>query len=334
MDQPGEEFFYPMYDTCDGVSARCPIEATTYGDYFTLGACAFFVGIYGALLIAQAYLGWRSRAWAFVAWLAAGTAFELMGYAARIYMSFNPWSFEGLVINSMMLVLGPTLTAAAISVTFKHLVLWYGPEWSLIKPGLYPWVFVGTDFISIVIQGAGGGISAIANGMEDGRSLYDAGSAMLVAGVSFQVANMVLCGALMLVYVWRRKRAMKQKTNAGGHGGSSKKWSLLAVLRGHETANRAEHMAKVFIAGLTTAYVAIIIRCIYRIPEMSMGWANELMQNETLFLILDGAMILLAAMLLTVVHPALLFPFMGKVGEEKEQIMAERAEQREMREVL
>lgn len=71
-----------------------------------------------------------------------------------------------------------------------------------------------------------------------------------------------------------------------------------------------------------------------RIPEMAMGWANELMQNETLFLILDGAMILLAVMLLTLFHPALLFPFMGKVGEEKEQIMAERAEQREMREVL
>lgn len=67
---------------------------------------------------------------------------------------------------------------------------------------------------------------------------------------------------------------------------------------------------------------------------MAMGWANELMQNETLFLILDGAMILLAVMLLTLFHPALLFPFMGKVGEEKEQIMAERAEQREMREVL
>lgn len=269
MDPSGEEIFYPTYDTCDEVSELCPVEASTYGDYFTLGACAFFVGIYGTLLVAQAYLGWRSKAWAFVAWLAAGTAFELMGYASRIYMSFDPWSFEGLVINSMMLVLGPTLTAAAISVTFKHLVLWYGPEWSLIRPSLYPWVFVGTDFISIVIQGTGGGISAIANGMEDGRDLYDVGSGMLVAGVSFQVANMVLCGGLMMIYVWRRKRAVTQKTDSGSQGASGgsggwKKWNPVALLSGRDAANREEHMVKVFIAGLTIAYIAIIIRCIYR----------------------------------------------------------------------
>lgn len=65
-----------------------------------------------------------------------------------------------------------------------------------------------------------------------------------------------------------------------------------------------------------------------------MGWANELMQNETLFLILDGAMIMFAVILLTLFHPALLFPFMGTKQAEKERIMADRAERREMRQVV
>ncbi|KAF3349506.1 hypothetical protein VdG2_02352 [Verticillium dahliae VDG2] len=265
----------PSYTTCDGVSDRCPVSATVYGDYFTTGACAFFVAAHALLLAAQVYLGWRSKAWSFAAYLALGTAFELMGYAARIAMSYNPWSYEGFVIQLLMLILGPTLVAAAISVTFKHLVLWHGPQWSFIRPRLYPWVFVGTDFFSIVIQAAGGGVSSVAtDGDDPDQGLLDVGSGLLVAGVVFQVANMVFCGGLMLL----PKDPKVQK----------------------------------FIWAITGAYIAIIVRCIYRIPEMQTGWASELMQNETLFLILDGAMILAAVLTLTVFHPAFFFPFLGK----------------------
>lgn len=45
---------------------------------------------------------------------------------------------------------------------------------------------------------------------------------------------------------------------------------------------------------------------------MASGWGSSLMQNETSFLILDGAMILLAVLLLTVIHPAFFFPFLAK----------------------
>lgn len=45
---------------------------------------------------------------------------------------------------------------------------------------------------------------------------------------------------------------------------------------------------------------------------MQTGWASDLMQNETLFLILDGAMVLLAVLTLTVFHPAFFFPALGK----------------------
>lgn len=45
---------------------------------------------------------------------------------------------------------------------------------------------------------------------------------------------------------------------------------------------------------------------------MAMGWGSSLMQNETLFLILDGAMILLAVTILCAFHPALFFPRLGK----------------------
>ncbi|KAM0270420.1 hypothetical protein ACHAQH_009455 [Verticillium albo-atrum] len=333
----------PSYTTCDGVSERCPVSATVYGDYFTTGACAFFVAAHTVLLIAQAYLGWRSKAWSFAAYLAIGTSFEIMGYAARIAMSYNPWSYEGFVIQLLMLILGPTLVAASISVTFKHLVLWYGPQWSFIKPRLYPWVFVGTDFFSIVIQAAGGGVSSVAtDGEEPNQSLLDVGSGLLVAGVVFQVVNMVFCGGLMLLYIWRRNRALKRAESGAGAAAAVESGDTTSSSASGRVAAGAGKMdrtkdpkVKKFIWAITGAYIAIIVRCIYRIPEMQTGWASELMQNETTFLILDGTMILIAVLTLTTFHPAFFFPFLGKgkgrVPVEEEVMSAE--EQPEMRAV-
>lgn len=52
-----------------------------------------------------------------------------------------------------------------------------------------------------------------------------------------------------------------------------------------------------------------------RVPEMALGWGSSLMQDETLFLILDGAMILLAVSILCAFHPGLFFPRLGKAKE-------------------
>lgn len=41
------------------------------------------------------------------------------------------------------------------------------------------------------------------------------------------------------------------------------------------------------------------------------------MQNETLFLVLDGAMILLAVMVMCIFHPAYFFPSLGKAKKHR-----------------
>ncbi|KAM5350324.1 hypothetical protein ACJ41O_006829 [Fusarium nematophilum] len=249
----------PSYDTCsDGVSDRCPVEASLYGDYFNLGACVFFVVAHGIALIPQLWFGIRARTWSFTLWLAIGTIFEIMGYVGRVIMSSNPWVYNAFVIQLVMLILGPTLVAASISVTFKHLVLWYGREYSFMKPVLYPWVFVGTDFFSIVIQAAGGGVSSVATGGEEpNQDLLDVGSGLLVAGVVFQMANMVFCGGLMLLYIWRRRRAIKN----GAARLHSSGGELAQPGPGEKVTRASDKKTKTFVYAITAAYVAIIIRC-------------------------------------------------------------------------
>jgi RTA1 like protein len=55
------------------------------------------------------------------------------------------------------------------------------------------------------------------------------------------------------------------------------------------------------------AYLFILIRCVYRIPEMSGGWSSPVMQNQILFIVLDGVMCVVAALVLNVFHPGMLF---------------------------
>lgn len=258
----------PSYSTCDDVSVICPVSATVYGDYFNLGACIFFVAAHGVLLTAQSYLTVRSRAWSFSAYLAIGTIFELMGYAARIAMSQNPWTYDGFVIQLVMLILGPTLVAASISVTFKHLVLWYGREWSFIRPALYPWVFVGSDFFSIVIQAVGGAVSATATGGEEpDQDLLDVGSGLLIAGVVFQMVNMIFCGSLMLYYLWNRRRGLKKRALSASHGDGP-------AATGEKPVDANDKKTKIFLWAIGLAYVVIIIRCIYRYVESPVRHKN------------------------------------------------------------
>ena len=194
--------YRPGFNNCDQVNALCPVEASTYGDYFNLGGCVFLTVFYAIAFIYNTVIGIRGRTWTFSIFLGIGIVLELMGYAARIAMSpiGTVWNYGAFVIQLVMLILAPTLVAAAISVTFKWIVIKKGVKYSVLRPNLYPWIFVGTDFLSIIIQAIGGAISATATGGETNAKLLDVGSDLLVAGVAFQVSQYLSCerGDLLL----------------------------------------------------------------------------------------------------------------------------------------
>jgi hypothetical protein len=298
------ETFQPSFDTCDDVSDLCPVEITLYGDYFSTVGCVVFVIGFALCFIWQIYCGLRLRPWSFMIYLFIGTGFELVGYLARTVMSYNPWVFAAFAAQLMLLVLGPTFIAAAISVTFKHLVIHFDPTLSPIRPSFYPWIFVGSDFISIVIQGAGAAIAGAATAGENpDETLMDLANALLIAGVSFQVANMVICG-LFMIYYWRRYKSSHRRIQSPVVD-SQFQFQPPQHLGG-KTGLRHDRV-KLFIYAITAAYIAVLIRCIYRIPEMTSGWGSSLMQSEPTFLVFDGAMILTSVILLTVFHPWFFF---------------------------
>jgi hypothetical protein len=60
-------------------------------------------------------------------------------------------------------------------------------------------------------------------------------------------------------------------------------------------------------SGLATATLTIFIRSVFRVAELSAGFESELARNETTFMILEGVMILVACLALTIGHPGVSF---------------------------
>lgn len=62
-----------------------------------------------------------------------------------------------------------------------------------------------------------------------------------------------------------------------------------------------------FFAGLSTAIILVLTRCIYRVAELREGYDGDLIKHEVPFIILEGIVIVLAAVALYFGHPGLVF---------------------------
>lgn len=261
---------------CLDVSPECPVYATLYGYRPNMGANAFLCAVFGVCFISTLVIGFMTKTWTYTLALGIGTFLECAGYVGRIIMNGNPWNESGFKLQICCLVLGPSFVAAAIYLTLKHFVLYCGPEHSLLKARLYPWVFIGCDFGSIVLQAVGGGMAAA--GGTTNKKLIDAGNNLIVAGIAFQVVTMAVCGALVLVYIFRYKKARKNQAV------EEKSAYVLDKEQGQVNLGKI----KIFGWMIVLAYTTVLVRCIYRLPEMAGGWGNALMRNEKEFLLLDG----------------------------------------------
>lgn len=88
----------------------------------------------------------------------------------------------------------------------------------------------------------------------------------------------------------------------------------------HALAILGSRRFRYFVAAVFVAYITILVRCIYRIPELIGGWAGELMRIESEFIALEGWMILTCVFAQTAFHPGLFFPVMG--GHQQKEIQA------------
>jgi RTA1 like protein len=256
-------------------------------DYIpSLGGNTFYATIFGIYIIANIYLGIRHKAWGYMAAMFFGLVGEVIGYIARILLNQNPFDPTGnnFLIYLVCLTIAPAFLSAAIYLTLARIVVIYGKHLSRFRPGTYTLIFCSCDLFSLVLQAAGGGIASGATT----QSQDQMGINIMIAGLSFQVFSLALFAAFCAEFAYRLWK-------------NPQSWSME-----HASLYKSK-LFKAFLCGLCVATLTIFIRSCFRVAELSGGFHGPLANNQISFMILDGAMIVIATSCLTWLHPGVAF---------------------------
>lgn len=218
---------------------------------------------------------------------------KCLGYVGRALLHKNPWDQSAFQLQICAIILAPTFICVSIYLTLKHAALALNPSLSRIPAVWYPRIFLPADLSCLIVQAIGGGIAAAAGKTKP--ELQKTGNRAIIAGVVLQVLVLAFFGIMGTDYLVRVTKWLKTPEAQGTQG--QRTWQDGKFRR--------------FLYAVIGAYLAVFIRCIYRIAEMAGGWGNRIMQDEPSFLVLDSSLVLVTAFLLTFFHPGLLFPQMG-----------------------
>ncbi|KAK3367408.1 putative RTA1 domain protein [Lasiosphaeria ovina] len=236
--------------------------------------------VFAICLVAQLVYGFRHRTWGFTAAFFCGLLLEILGYVGRILMYYNPFKQANFMLYLVPLTIAPAFLSAGIYLCLARVVVLYaseGVDISRLKPRTYTLIFVACDFISLLLQAAGGAMASMA----DTKVSEDTGIHIMVAGLAFQVASMALFMGLAAEVGFRIVKSHKTKVN--------------------EVTGST--LFKRFLIAVVVATVCIFIRCVFRVAELSEGFNGKLANQQESFMVLEGLMMALAAIALTVYNP-------------------------------
>lgn len=272
-------------DTSFCTVGTCPLVCAHIHYLPTVPGNATYAGIFGVLLVAQLVFGIRFKTWGFMVGMICGLILEVVGYIGRIMLHHNPFNFNNFIIYLVPLTIAPAFLAAGVYLCLSRIIVANGSHISRFSPRTYALCFMIFDFISLVLQGAGGGIAATANT----NSGSNAGRSIMVAGVVFQVVSLLTFMLLVAEFMWRLRNVPE-----------SSKDSRFGQLR-------ATRKFQWFIYAIWIATILIFVRSVYRVAELQQGFGGPIAQKQVLFMILEGPMIFLAVTALTILHPGIAF---------------------------
>lgn len=278
-----------LQPTCTAVDptpgSLCNIENSSYGFQLTLWVGVVFSSIFGVEALLHLGLIAYHRHFPKFMWIAVlGAAGETAGWIARAYSAPHPFDRNAYLAQIICLILSPAFISAVNYVAFQNVMDSFGHQWSRIPRRWYVLGFVAGDICSLVVQAVGGALSAEAV-TEDAANV---GKAVMIAGVSIQVAVTAPFLALYLDYNTRRLR----------------QWCQAKIPKDERPYPKVEILNGVI--GISTLFV--LVRCLYRIVEMADGWKGYLAITEVYFDILDALMMTFAIGVFIPFHPGFFLP--------------------------
>ncbi|KAI4110768.1 MAG: hypothetical protein LQ339_001044 [Xanthoria mediterranea] len=269
----------------------CQIQESYYNYRPSLAANGAFLALFlFSLLAFLVQVTLSKRFIGFTIAMVSGCLLEVLGYIGRIMSYHNPFDENGFLMQICCLTIAPAFLAAGIYLTLSRIVVTFGPENSRIKPLSYPRIFIPCDILSLVLQALGGGMASAAS---HSNKNPETGNHIMVAGLAFQVFTLLV---FMLLCADFAVRTVVRSNRMGD----------AALDPTHATLRRSMKF-RAFLVALTLSTICIFIRSVYRVVELGEGWDGALIKNQTLFIVLEGVMVVIAVLVLNAFHPGLCF---------------------------
>lgn len=198
---------------------------------------------------------------------------EFIGYAARAGASNNTGKLMPYIIQSIFVLLAPTLFAATVYMVLARIIRAVdGEKLSPIRMELITKIFVTCDIVTFFVQGGGGGLMAVS-------SLTNIGQDIVLAGLVLQILTFAL---FVFTAVTFDQRIRKTPTSAIIQGDVS--WK--------------QHLRSLYAIS-----AMIFIRSIFRVLEYGLGNDGYLATHEWSNYIFDTVPMLIVMLCFAVWYP-------------------------------
>ncbi|KAF4546216.1 uncharacterized protein LTHEOB_4213 [Lasiodiplodia theobromae] len=243
----------------------------------SLAAAVIFVILFVCSTGLHAFQLFRKKTFYFTPFIIGGI-FETVGYAGRAISAHQSpdWTLIPYVMQSLLLLLGPTLYAASVYMVLGRIIrLTKGESHSIIKPQRLTKLFVLGDVVSFLAQSGGGGMMANAKTAAD----QEKGQHIITVGLVIQI---VFFGFFIIVAGLFHRRI-----------------SMYPTSRSKDPLIPWERLQYVLYGGSCM----IMVRSIYRLIEYVQGDDGVLMKTEVYLYVFDAALMFITSLLFNIFHP-------------------------------
>lgn len=98
----------------------CPIEWSPYQYRPSLPANITFMVLFAVGAGGHIYISSRWGGWSYTSFITVGCMLAVLGYAGRVLLWTDPWSYAGFMIQMVFVSCAPVLFTAAIYVTLSR----------------------------------------------------------------------------------------------------------------------------------------------------------------------------------------------------------------------
>ncbi|KAH6652669.1 RTA1 like protein-domain-containing protein [Truncatella angustata] len=264
-------------------SGDCDRNSCSYGflQYEpSLAGNVVLLAFFAILIPIALFLGFRYQSLIFAVTITTGLSLEIIGYVGRLLARSNKNNKADFILFQLGTLLAPIFISLAVFRLMPPIVAAYGDRYRAWRPAWHNIVFYAFSAVCIVLQTIGSVLSMLA----DTKTSNDIGIRLLVAGLAIHISSLFIFTILGVRF------ALAVRQRKGG-------WDRDSIMV-YKTPR-----FKSFIIGLSIAAILLIARTAYRMIAVAEGLASTLAQDEVLFLVLDGALMLVTIALLLALFP-------------------------------